>query len=218
MNVDVWHWKDPDPQSVQIVRLNQERRFTYPAVFSVATRKLTRLGDSDIRAVQVAPNGRWAVGRFDTPYRLEVSWGGSKADLYRIATETGERTLDSMHLAIRSEPHRYRTTSAPSKAHRNTRMEPMISDQKAFGDALTVLTPEQRTRALSRFNDPDYRLPPELRQEKAASNQQGEPLDHHAPGARPAEEYSAAPPRPWRPARSWNWRWRTSRWVLSVRL
>jgi hypothetical protein len=103
-------------------------------------------------------------------------------------TSLQERTLDSMHLAIRSEPHRYRTTSAPSKAHRNTRMEPMISDQKAYGDALTVLTPEQRTRALARFNDPGYRLPPELRQEKAASNQQGEPLDHHAPGARPAEE------------------------------
>ncbi|HEX6049462.1 MAG TPA: hypothetical protein VFZ21_09340, partial [Gemmatimonadaceae bacterium] len=32
-NVDVWHYKDPDPQSVQIVRLNQERRFAYAAVF-----------------------------------------------------------------------------------------------------------------------------------------------------------------------------------------
>ena len=97
-NVDVWHWKDPDPQSVQIVRLNQERRFTYPAVFSVASRTLTKLGDGDTRAVQVAPNGKWAVGRLDTPYRLEVSWGGSKADLYRIATETGERTLIEKHV------------------------------------------------------------------------------------------------------------------------
>ena len=92
-NVDVWHWKDPDPQSVQIVRLAQERRFTYPAELNVATRKLTRLGDPDMRAVQVTPNGKWAVGRLDTPYRLEVSWGGTKADQYRINTETGERTL-----------------------------------------------------------------------------------------------------------------------------
>ena len=91
-NVDVWHWKDPDPQSVQIVRLNQERRFTYPAVFTVATKKLTRLGDPDMRAVSVTPNGKWGVGRLDTPYRLEVSWGGTKADQYRINTETGERT------------------------------------------------------------------------------------------------------------------------------
>jgi dipeptidyl aminopeptidase/acylaminoacyl peptidase len=92
-NVDVWHWKDPDPQSVQVVRLAQERRFTYPAAFSVATKRLTRLGDPDMRVVQQTPNGRWAVGRLDTPYRLEVSWGGTKADQYRIDTETGERTL-----------------------------------------------------------------------------------------------------------------------------
>lgn len=92
-NVDVWHWKDPDPQSVQIVRLAQERRFTYPAVINVATKKLMRLGDPDMRAVQVTPNGKWGVGRLDTPYRLEVSWGGTKADQYRINTETGERTL-----------------------------------------------------------------------------------------------------------------------------
>jgi len=92
-NVDVWHWKDPDPQSVQVVRLAQERRFTYPAVLSVATKKLTRLGDPDMRAVQPAPNGKWAVGRLDTPYRLEVSWGGSKSDHYKVNTETGERTL-----------------------------------------------------------------------------------------------------------------------------
>ena len=92
-NVDVWHWKDPEPQSVQIVRLAQERRFTYPAVLNVATKKLTRLADPDMRGVQVTPNGRWGVGRLDVPYRLEVSWGGTKADQYRINTETGERTL-----------------------------------------------------------------------------------------------------------------------------
>jgi dienelactone hydrolase len=76
-----------------VVRLNQDRRFTYSAAFSPATRKLTQLGDPDMRAVQPAPNGKWAVGRLDTPYRLEVSWGGTKADQYRINTETGERTL-----------------------------------------------------------------------------------------------------------------------------
>ncbi len=92
-NVDVWHWKDAELQSVQIVRLAQERRFTYPAAFSLATKKFARLGDPDMRAVQQTPNGKWAIGRLDTTYRLEVSWGGSKADHYRINTETGERTL-----------------------------------------------------------------------------------------------------------------------------
>jgi hypothetical protein len=103
-------------------------------------------------------------------------------------TSLQERKLDSMHLAIRSEPHRYRTTPSPGKAHRNTRMQPMISDQKAFDEALTVLTPEQRTRALARFTDAEYRLPAELQRGQAASNRRGEPLGRHAPGAGPAEE------------------------------
>ena len=39
-NVDVWHWKDAEVQSVQIVRLAQERRATLPAVFNIASGKL----------------------------------------------------------------------------------------------------------------------------------------------------------------------------------
>ncbi len=92
-NVDVWHWKDPDPQSVQMVRLSQERRSTYPAVFLAGTQKFIRLGDPDMRTVQTTPNGKFGLGRNDATYRGEVAWGGSHADLYRVNTETGERTL-----------------------------------------------------------------------------------------------------------------------------
>src|SRR5206468_2540970 len=92
-NVDVWHWKDPEVQSVQIVRLAQETRSTYPAVFTVATNKLLRLGDDVMRAAQPTANPKWAIGRIDTTYRGEVAWGGSHADYYRVNTETGDRTL-----------------------------------------------------------------------------------------------------------------------------
>ena len=92
-NVDVWHWKDPEVQSVQIVRVQQERRATYPAVLFAATKKFVRLGDEGMRAVTMTPNGKWGLGRFDEPYRGQVAWGGSKADLMRVNTETGERTL-----------------------------------------------------------------------------------------------------------------------------
>ena len=92
-NVDVWHWKDPDPQSVQVVRIAQERRLTYPAVVVVATNKFVRLGDDAMRALTPTPGGKWAVGRDDIAYRGEVAWGGTKADLYRVNTETGVRTL-----------------------------------------------------------------------------------------------------------------------------
>ena len=92
-NVDVWHWKDPEIQSVQIVRVQQERRATYPAALLVAGRTFVRLGDEDMRTVTTTPNGRWGLGRLDAPYRGEVSWGGTKADLMRVNTATGERAL-----------------------------------------------------------------------------------------------------------------------------
>ena len=34
-NVDIWHWKDQTPQSVQIVQLQQLRRATFPAAIIV---------------------------------------------------------------------------------------------------------------------------------------------------------------------------------------
>lgn len=92
-NVDVWHWKDDEVQSVQMVRIAQERRATLPAVFDVSTRKLVRLADDAMRSVTPTPDARWAIGRVDTTYRDEVAWGGSRGDFYRVNTATGERSL-----------------------------------------------------------------------------------------------------------------------------
>lgn len=63
--------------------------------------------------------------------------------------------LDSLHVAVRDERHRW--TAAPgNKAHRTVKMKPMISREKAYTDALAVLTPNQRGAVIKRFNDPDY--------------------------------------------------------------
>jgi dipeptidyl aminopeptidase/acylaminoacyl peptidase len=92
-NVDVWHWKDAEPQSVQIVRINQLRRATWPAVLHLASMKFLQLGDDSMRTVQPTRNGRWGIGRLDAPYRGEVAWGGTRADYYRVNLATGERSL-----------------------------------------------------------------------------------------------------------------------------
>jgi dienelactone hydrolase len=92
-NVDVWHWKDDEVQSVQMVRIAQERRATLPAVFDIGSRKLVRLADEAMRTVTPTPDARWAIGRVDTAYRAEVAWGGSRGDFYRVNTATGERSL-----------------------------------------------------------------------------------------------------------------------------
>ena len=92
-NVDVWHWKDADVQSVQMVRANQDRRFTYAAVVDVASRRLIRLATDSMRTVAYAPDGVFAVGRDDAPYRGGVQWGGGRADYHAVDTRTGARSL-----------------------------------------------------------------------------------------------------------------------------
>lgn len=63
--------------------------------------------------------------------------------------------LDSLHVAVRDERHRW--TAAPgNKAHHAVRMKPMISPEKAYTGALAVLTPAQQGAVTMRFNDPDY--------------------------------------------------------------
>ena len=64
--------------------------------------------------------------------------------------------LDSLHVAVRDEPHTYTDRSAPGKAHRTKLMDPMISKQQAYNDALSLLTLEQRDTAIRRFNAPGY--------------------------------------------------------------
>jgi dipeptidyl aminopeptidase/acylaminoacyl peptidase len=90
-NVDVWHWKDEDEQSVQQVRADANRRFTYAVVFNIGPRRFLRLADDGMRSVTPTDDARWAIGRVDTPYRHELSWGGNRADYVRIDLETGER-------------------------------------------------------------------------------------------------------------------------------
>jgi len=92
-NVDVWHWKDAEPQSVQIIRVNQDRRSTYAAVLDLASGSVRQIADDDMRAITPTDDLAWAIGRLDAPYRGQVAWGGSKADVYRVNLGTGERTL-----------------------------------------------------------------------------------------------------------------------------
>ncbi len=91
-DVDIWHWKDAEVQSVQIVRLQRELHATLASAVLVPSGRFVQLADSAMATVQVVPDGSWGVGRNDTTYRGEVAWGGSHADYYRVNTSTGERS------------------------------------------------------------------------------------------------------------------------------
>jgi len=92
-NVDVWHWKDERVQSVQQVRAERDRRATYNGVVHLDGPRFVRLTDEAMPSITLAEDGSFGVGRFDKPYRYDVTWGGSRADYYKVDTSTGDREL-----------------------------------------------------------------------------------------------------------------------------
>jgi dipeptidyl aminopeptidase/acylaminoacyl peptidase len=90
-DVDVWHTRDLRIQSVQMARAENERNYTYRAAFDVASSKFITLADSTMREVELTLDGRWGVGRDDRGFISDHK--RPSADLYRVNTATGERTL-----------------------------------------------------------------------------------------------------------------------------
>ena len=94
-NVDVWHWKDTG----SAVGADHPRQSGSPR--DVRRRGRSRAGavrqiaNDDMRAVTPTDDLRWAIGRVDTPYRGQIAWGGSKADMYRVNLATGRARRSS---------------------------------------------------------------------------------------------------------------------------
>jgi dipeptidyl aminopeptidase/acylaminoacyl peptidase len=89
-NVDVWHWKDPYIQSVQMVRAQQDRNRTFVASVILAQKKVVPLADTRMDRVQVAKTGNWAIGQDDKDYIDDSK--PQLNDVYRIDANTGART------------------------------------------------------------------------------------------------------------------------------
>ena len=90
-DVDVWNTKDERIQSMQMIRADADRNFTYREAFELTGAKFVRLADSTMRDVEVGQDGRWAVGRDTRGYISDYK--RPAADIYRVNTSTGERTL-----------------------------------------------------------------------------------------------------------------------------
>lgn len=67
--------------------------------------------------------------------------------------------LDSLHIAVRDEPHKYVKGQRGPKGRRHLMMEPMISERRAYNDALSYLTKDQQLAADKLFRSPGYKAP-----------------------------------------------------------
>ncbi len=91
-DVDVWNTGDERVQSLQMVRAEQERNFTFRQAFDLSAKRFVRLADETMRELDVAPDGKWAVG-LDARAYIRNEKILPTADIYRVNTSTGERTL-----------------------------------------------------------------------------------------------------------------------------
>ncbi len=90
-DVDVWNTRDERIQSVQMIRAEQDRNFTFREAFDISAPRFVKLADETMRDLDVAEDGRWAVGRDTRGYIHDYK--RPAADVYRVSTSTGERTL-----------------------------------------------------------------------------------------------------------------------------
>ncbi len=70
-------------------------------------------------------------------------------------TEGQLAELDSLHVAVRDERHRWVSVSG-NKAHQALRMRPMISQEEAYNRGMAILNPPQRVALAHRVQASDY--------------------------------------------------------------
>jgi dipeptidyl aminopeptidase/acylaminoacyl peptidase len=93
--VDIWNWKDPYLQPMQLLQAEDELTRTYSAMLDLGTGTVVQLETMDVPNVAVAGSGDGSValGTSALPYRQLISWDGRYADLYVVDAATGSRRL-----------------------------------------------------------------------------------------------------------------------------
>ncbi len=99
--VDIWNWKDPYLQPMQLKDAKEERERTYRAVFHLNNGKIVQLATETIPNIRLGSEGNAdvAVGYSILPYRQLISWDSpAYYDSYLIDIKTGEamRVLTKM--------------------------------------------------------------------------------------------------------------------------
>ncbi|MFQ5570508.1 MAG: hypothetical protein ACE5G0_12575, partial [Rhodothermales bacterium] len=92
--LDIWNWKDPLLQPMQLEQRDEEEKRTYRAVVHLADQRIVQLATETVPGVTVGSEGEAdvAVGNSNMPYRQEISWDSPRyVDVYLVDVRTGER-------------------------------------------------------------------------------------------------------------------------------
>lgn len=93
--VDIWNWKDPLLQPMQLKDVKEERERSYQAVVHLSNGKIVQLASPDIPDIRQGSEGNadFVIGTSYMPYRQLISWDSpTYYDSYLIHVNTGEKT------------------------------------------------------------------------------------------------------------------------------
>ena len=94
--LDIWNWKDPLLQPMQLENLENERERTYLAVVHLSSGDIVQLATPAMPSAVVGQDGDsdFAMSNSNIPYRQEVSWDWPRyVDVHGIDVETGASRL-----------------------------------------------------------------------------------------------------------------------------
>ncbi len=89
---DLWHWKDPDLQPTQLLRVSQDRNRTWQALYNLTTRKITQLTSDSFPSIQLSDDASVGMASTSEPYNIESMWGEGGNDIWYVDPATGSRT------------------------------------------------------------------------------------------------------------------------------
>jgi len=108
VRVDVWNWKDPYLQPMQLLQAKRERERTYLAALDFGTGRVVQLATPEVPVVTVAGkgDGSHALGTSGLPYRQLISWDGRYVDVYTVDPSDGarEKVIEKLRGTARQSP------------------------------------------------------------------------------------------------------------------
>ena len=95
VTLDIWNWRDPYLQPMQLVQANRERNRSYLAVMHEGRDGVVQLGTASVPDVTRTQTGigDYVLATSDLPHRQKVSWDGRYEDAYAVDVLTGERRM-----------------------------------------------------------------------------------------------------------------------------
>jgi len=101
VQVEVWAWNENRIYTQQEVRLEADKKRSYPVVFHTAKSRFVPLGSSAIPELrfQDERNTELALGYTEEPYASAISWeGAAHKDLFAVNVNTGDKKMIAENL------------------------------------------------------------------------------------------------------------------------